>query len=329
MTWAMLRRVPTLSTATSILSLQAAHSQMLRRPIRIGWMNTSSSSSNGTNLQALAIGLSEFGWKQGVDFFIEERWVEGKYELLNAIALDLASHHPDVIVTAPLQATIAVAKAAPHTAIVQADGGDLLAVGLAETLGHPGGSVTGLTNIAGDTVDKYLEFLLATVTPRRIGFLADTGNRNLPVLMTTIRSSISATQIDSVFEYVSQSDEITPALERLHDLQVDSLVILSSAMSRLHAKEIGNMALRYRWPVVTGDRAIVEAGALIGYAHNPNHNFDRAASFIERIANGLNPAELPIEQPTKIDLILNKKAATLLGIPIPQEIFVLADEVIE
>jgi len=300
-------------------------------PILIAWLNTGSRESSGHFFIGFRERLAALGWKVGPQFQIEERWVEGKYDRLQALAEELAAKKPAVIVAGPLQSVVAAAKAAPKIPIVQADGGDLVMVGLAASLARPGGMVTGLTNIAGEIAEKQLELLLE-VSPklRRVGFLSDPGNLNLPRMMEAVRRSLAAkSTIKAYFAEATRPEQIEPAISRLAREGAQALVVLKSAMFRIEQGRIAKLVLARRWPAVTEESALAEAGLLLSYGHDPLQNYRRAAYFVDRILKGAKPGELPIEQPTIIELVVNLKTAKALGIKLPQSIRVRADRVIE
>jgi putative ABC transport system substrate-binding protein len=301
-----------------------------KQPILIGWLNTASRESGGHYLAAFKEGLAALGWKEGPQVVIEERWVDGRYARLQPLAEELAVKKPAVIVAGPLQSVAAAAKAAPKTPIVQGDGGDLVAAGLAASLARPGGVVTGLTNISGDIAEKYLELLLeASPKLRRVGFLADPGNLNLPVLMEAVRRSLAKRSVEARFAEAMRPEEIEPAISRLAKEGVQGLVVIGSAMFRVERRRILKLALARRWPVITGLHEWADEGALLTYGVDVSTNYRRAAYFVDRILKGAKPADLPIEQPTKFKLVVNMKTAKTLGIKIPNSILVRAERVIE
>ena len=304
--------------------------QSKQKPVLIGWLNTASSQSSGSYLTAFKEGLAELGWKEGSQFVIEERWVDGRYARQQPFAEELAAKKPAVIVAGPLQAVAAAAKAAPKTPIVQADGGDLVVAGLAASLARPGGMVTGLTNITGDIAEKYLELLLeASPKLRRVGFLADPGNLNLRILTDAVRRSITKRSVEARFAEAIRPEEIEPAISRLVKEGVQGLVVISSAMFRVEQMRIVKLALAQRWPVLAGHGSFVEAGALLSYSADNLESYRRAAAYVDKILKGAKPGDLPIEQPTKFQMLVNMKTATALGIKIPQSILVQATKVIE
>lgn len=286
------RRGLVIALSAGAITPIASFAQAQKAPILIGWLSTGSRQESGSLLTTFKEGLSALGWKEGTQFVLEARWADGNYARLPSLAEELAAKKPAVIVTRPLQATVAAAKTAPSTPIVQAEGGDLVAAGLAASLARPGGMVTGLTNFSGDTSEKYLQLLLE-VSPklRRIGILGDPGNRNLPVLIDAVRRSLSKRIIE--------------------------------------AQRIAKLAIAHQWPAISLYRLFAEAGLLLSYGNDREPAYRRAAFYVDRTLKGTKPGELPVEQPTTFEMAINLKTAKTLGIQVPQSILIQATKVIE
>ena len=302
-----------------------------RPPVLIGWLNTGSRDVSGQRLATFKDGMAELGWKDGATYVVEERWADGRYNRLPVLAEELAVRKPAVIVAATLRAVMAAARALPNTPVVQASGGDPVATGLVKTLARPGGMVTGVTNIVGILSEKYLELLLATVPKvRRIGFLFDSGS---PVFLArhreNARHSIARYSVDARFAEAAHPDEIGPAISNLEKEGAQALVVMPSPLFSNERQRIVRLALGHRWPVISDTRVWVEMGALLSYGHDIATLYRRAAYYVDRILKGAQPADLPIEQPTKLEFAVNLKTAKALGITIPQSVLLRADTVIE
>ena len=304
--------------------------QSKQAPILIGWLHTASRESSGHFLAAFKEGLAALGWNEGAQVVIEERWVDGRYARLQPFAEELAAKKPAVIVAGPLSAVAAAVKAAPKTPIVQGSGGDLIVAGLAASLARPGGMVTGVTNVSANLAEKYLELLLeASPKLRRVGFLTDPGNMNRPLLMEAVRRSIATRSIEARFAEATRPEEIEPAVSSLAKEGAQALVVISSAMFRGEYQHILKLALAHRWPVAAGQREFAEEGALLSYGADAAVEYRRAARYVDRILRGAKPGDLPIEQPTRFELVVNMKTAKALGLTIPQPFLMRADRVIE
>jgi putative ABC transport system substrate-binding protein len=324
------RRSVLIVLGATALAPRAVFAQAKQAPVLIGWLNTGSRESSGHFLVAFKEGLAALGWKEGPQVVIEERWVDGRYARLQPLAEELAAKKPAVIVAGPLSATIAAAKAAPKTPVVQAAAGDLVVAGLAASLARPGGMVTGLTNVSANLAEKYLELLLeASPKLRRVGFLSDPGNLNLPLLMEAVRRSIATRSVEARFAEATRPEEIEPAISRLAKEGARALVVIGSAMFRGERRRIVQLALAQRWPVVAWSREFTEEGALLSYDADASAAYRRAAYYVDRILKGAKPGDLPVEQPTKFALVINLKTAKALGLTIPQTLLLRADQIIQ
>ena len=298
-------------------------------PILIGWFHADSRESSARYLSAFKEGLAALGWKEGSQIVIEERWGDGRPARLRPLAEELAAKKPAVIVAAPTTAVGPVAKAAPQTPIVMASGGDPVAWGLVKSLARPGGLITGLTNFSSSVAEKYIELLLAAAPKvKRVGVLgASTSGSALT--REAVRRSAVQYSVEARFVELANPEEIEPAIARLAKEGAQALVVLLSPMLRVERRRIMKLALAQRWPVVAGVSEFAEEGALLTYSGDALANYRRAAYYVDRILKGAKPADLPIEQSTKFEFVLNLKTAKALGLTIPQTILVRADKVIE
>lgn len=308
----------------------AVLAQAKQAPVLIGWLNGGSRESNGHLFAAFKEGLAALGWKEGSQVVIEERWADGRSERLQSLAQELAAKRPAVIVTAPLTSAAAATKAAPKTPIVIASGGDPVAPGLVKSLARPGGMVTGVTNIATELAEKYLELLLAAAPKlRRVGFLWDPTTQNPGLMKEAARRSVAQYSVDARFAEVARPEEIEAAISRLEKEGAQALVVFPSQTFLVERRRILKLALAHRWPVIAGQREWADEGALLSYGADPPANYRRAAYYVDRILKGAKPGDLPIEQPTKFELVLNLKTARALKLEIPRELAVRADRVLE
>jgi len=318
------------SVLPAIASMRAALGQTKRPPVLIGWLNTGSQKINGHFLAAFKDGMEELGRREGTHFVLEAHWGEGRLERLPALAKQLAVKKPAVIVAATNHAVAAAAKAAPTTPIVQATGGDPVIAGFAASLARPGGMITGLTNLGSDLNVKFIE-LLVSIAPkiRRVGFLVDSTVYMRKQVLESGRRSAAQHSIDARFEEADKPEEIEPALARLAKQGVQGLIVTTGPMFVPERQRILDFATARRWPVVAGGSGWADAGCLLSYGIDGAANYRRAASYVDRILKGAKPGDLPIEQPTKIELVINRKVAKAFGLTIPQELILRADRVIE
>jgi putative ABC transport system substrate-binding protein len=308
----------------------AAFAQTKKAPIVIGWLNGGSRVASGHLFAAFKEGLAALGRKEGPNVIFEERWADGRSDRLPALAGELAAKGPAVIVAGPLPAaTAAAAKAAPNTPIVHI-GGDPVAAGLVASLARPGGMVTGVTNFSIAISEKYLELLLAAAPRlRRIGFLIDTTATNHAVHMANARRSVAQHSVEARYAEVGRPEEIEPALSRLAKEGVQALVVMPGQATGVEWRRIVKLALARRWPVIAIRREWAEEGALLSYGVDQSALYRRAAYYVDRILKGAKPGDLPIEQPTKFELVVNLKTAKAIGLTISQDLLFRADKVIE
>jgi putative ABC transport system substrate-binding protein len=301
-----------------------------KQPILIGWLHLGSRETGAHVRAALKEGLAALGWKEGSQVRIEERWADGQEDRLPLLAKELAAKKPAVIVASGLRAVVDAAKGAPKIPIVMAAGGDPVATGLVASLARPGGMITGVAGFTAELTGKSLELLLAAAPKvKRVGFLAYSGNPSLAKVMEAARRSAAQYSVEARFAEVASPEEIEPAMSRLAKEGTQALVVMPRALLQTERRRIVRLALAQRWPVVAGPRVFVEDGALLSYGADTVANHRRAAYFVDRILKGAKPADLPIEQPTKFELVVNLKTARAIGLTISQDLLFRADKVIE
>jgi len=315
--------LPALAWARAVLAQS-------KQPVLIGWLNSDSRDLSGQNLTAFKEGLAALGWKEGAQYVIEERWANGRRERLQPLAEELAARKPAIIVAAVSTSVTAAAKAAPKTPIVMATGGDPVALGLVKGLARPGGLITGVTNLTAELTEKYLELLL-TAAPKvkRVGVLVDPNNNINASLMEAVRRSAAQYSVEARFAEVASPEEIEPAISRLAKEGAQALIVVGGPLLRNEQRRIVKLALAQRWPITGGGGGWAEAGALLSYSADALANYRRAAYFVDRILKGAKPGDLPIEQPTQFELVINLKTARALKLEIPRDLAVRADRVIE
>ena len=341
---ALTRRVradtPSYSTRRALLLAAAAWpalawaggvlAQTKKVPVLIGWLNGGSRESNAHLFAAFKEGLAALGWKEGSQVLIEDRWADGRSERLQPLAQELAAKRPVLIVAAPATAVRAAAKGAPNTPIVMATGGDPVAPGLVASLARPGGMVTGVTNVNTELTEKYLELLLAAAPKlRRVGFLQDPTTLNPGLFKEAARRSVAQHSVEARFAEAASPEEIEPAILRLEKEGAQALIVFATQTFLVERRRIVKLALARRWPVIAGQREWTDEGALLSYGSDPSANYRRAAYYVDRILKGAKPGDLPIEQPTKFELVINMKTARAIGITISQDLLFRADKVIE
>jgi ABC-type uncharacterized transport system substrate-binding protein len=308
----------------------AADAQQPAKPPRIGYLGGGSSSAARHLLEAFRQGLRELGYMEGQNLTIDYRWAEGRPDQLPGLAEELVRLKVDVIVTHGAVATRAARRATAAIPIVFASSGDAVATGLVASLARPGGNVTGLTIIAPELAGKRLE-LLREAIPRftRLAVLWNSAN---PVVVpefkeTQVAARTLGVQIQSL--EVTDPGGFAGAFSDMRGKRPGALIVLSDAMFLSQNAQIVGLAAKSRLPAMYAESEFIVAGGLMSYGSNLVVQYRRAATYVDKILRGAKPADLPVEQPTKFELVINVKTAKALGIEIPQSILVRADKVIE
>jgi putative ABC transport system substrate-binding protein len=274
--------------------------------------------------------MRDLGYVEGQNVTFEPRWAQGDDDRLPKLAADLVGLKVDLIVTGGQNAALAAKRATATIPIVTATGTDPVALGLAASLRQPGGNVTGMTSISSELASKRLE-LLRIVAPRasRIAILWDERNpaSRLSVAGTEAAAKPAGLTIQSV--PVRSPAEIEAAFATLVRDRAGALIIVPSPAIFSHRKRFVELAMKHRLPTVVGSREYVEAGGLASYGPDYPDQFRHAAVHVDKILKGAKPGDLPVEQPTKFELVINLKTAKALGLTIPPSLLQRADQVIE
>ena len=273
--------------------------------------------------------LRELGWIEGRTVAIEYRWAEGRSERFAEIAAEFVRLKVDVIVTAGTAAVVAAKQATSVIPIVFAAAGDPVGTGLVASLARPGGNVTGLSIQATDLAGKRLE-LLREVVPglRRLAIMANVGNPAAVLEMGEVQAAARTLGLEVVTLEIRRAEDIAPAFEALKG-RADALYVVGDPLVNTNRVRINTLALAARLPTMYGSREYVEAGGLMSYGANFPDLFRRAADYVDKILRGAKPADIPVEQPTKFDLVINLTTAKALGLDVPPTLLARADEVIE
>ena len=273
--------------------------------------------------------LHELGWIEGSTVEIEYRWAEGHAERLSEFADELVRLKVSVIVTSATPLTIAAKRATSVIPIVFAASGDPVGSGLVASLARPGGNVTGLSTQSVDAVSKRVE-LLRDVVPnlRRLAVLANESNPMSRREAEEVQAAAHALGVEVAPLDVRRADDIAPAFAAL-DGRADALYVTGDPLFFNNKLAISALALKARLPDMHSLREEVVAGGLLSYGASFPDLFRRAAELVDKILRGTKPADIPVEQPTKFDLVINLKTAKALGLTVPHNLLVLADEVIE
>jgi putative ABC transport system substrate-binding protein len=275
-------------------------------------------------------GLRELGYVEGQNIVIESRWAEGNYDRLPGLAAELVSLKVDVIVTYAPPAIQAAKQATGAIPIVMAVVIEPVATGFVASLARPGGNITGLSLMAPELVGKQLE-ILKEVVPKvsRVALLGNPANAGTAPQVRHAQDAAQAFGVRLQTLEVRGPSEIDSAFGAMTRERAGAVIVLVDAMLVDHRTQIADLATKRRLPAVYGITDHAEAGGLMAYGANVNDRFRRAAYYVDRILKGAKPADLPVEQPTKFELIINLKAAKQIGLTIPPNVLARADRVIK
>jgi len=295
----------------------------------IGFLGQATPSVESPRTAAFVQRMRELGWIEGRNVAIEYRWLEGHLERAAELTAQLVRLNVDIIVTQGTLAVLAAKRATSVTPIVFTLALDPVAMGLVASLSRPGGNVTGLSNQSADLAGKRIE-LLREVVPglHRLAIIANAGNPGIVLEMSEARTAAVALGLEvSMFE-IRQTEDIRPAFDAFKG-RVDALYVVADALVNTNRARIHTLAMGARLPTIYNSREQVEAGGLMSYGPNYPALFWRAAEFVDKILRGTKPGDIPVEQPTKFDLIINLITAHALGLPVPPALLARADEVFE
>ena len=307
----------------------AARAQQLPKLRTIGFLGGTSPSVVSQSVAAFVQRLHELGWVEGRNVAIEYRWAEGRSQRATELAAELVHRKVDIMVMNGTPQVLAAKQATSTIPVVFVGLGDPVGTGVVASLARPGGNLTGLSLQQTDTATKRLE-LLREVVPglRRLAILAHVGSPNAVLDMGEVQAAAGALGLEVVALEIRQAAEIAPAVETIKG-RVDALYVAAAPLLTTNRVRINTLALAARLPTMHTFREWVEAGGLMSYGANFPDSFRRAADFVDKILRGAKPADIPVEQPTKFDLIINITTAKALGLEIPPKLLALADEVIE
>jgi len=308
----------------------AAGAQPAGKVYRIGFLGNSTEALEANLVGPFREGLRERGYVEGRDLTIEYRWAEGAYERFPALIAELIALKLDIIVTAGTPAALAVKRTTTTVPLVMVAVGDPIGTGLVKSLARPGGNLTGLVSIGPDLEGKRLE-LLTQIVPKlsSVAFLANPAN---PIHLTSEKQASAAAKalrLKVVFFPVRAEGEFDPAFQAIVGQRSGALVMLADRLFLHHRARIVEFTARHRLPAVYAYNELVQVGGLMSLGPSYPEMHRRAAYFVDRILKGARATDLPMEQPSKFELILNLRTARTLGLVIPQEVLQRADQVIE
>ena len=307
----------------------AARAQQGKKLPTIGLLGSVTAAAQSQWTAAFVQRLREVGWTEGRNVAIEYRWAEGRTERFAEIADEFVRLEVDVIVTSGTPAVMALKQATSVIPIVFATAGDPVGNNLVASLARPGGNVTGLSVQSADVAAKRVE-LLREVVPglRRLAIMLNVGNPFTVLELREVQAAASTLGLEVATLEIRRAEDIAPAFEALKG-RAEALDVVADALVNTHRNRINTLALSARLPTMYHMREPVEAGGLMSYGPHWPDMWRRAADYIDKILRGAKPADIPVEQPTKFDLIINQTTAKALGLTVPPMLLARADEVIE
>src|SRR5215510_8336257 len=315
--------------ALILATIQFAEAQQPKKVPRIGYVaqrNAPTAANPDRAADAFQSGLRDLGYLDGKNIRIEYRYAEGSDERIIALVAELVQLKVDVLVTVPLPAIRAAKQATKTIPIVMVTTRDPIATGLIDSLARPGGNLTGVTRLTRELSGKRLE-LLKEVAPNvsRVGVIGDVDSTNFKDYEPAARTlGIRLQSID----VQNDTPDFEMAFQNAVKQRVNALVAISGAFTLSYRKQIAEMAIKYRLPTIHGRSEETEVGGLMSYSATDSESFRRAAVYVDKILKGAKPADLPVEQPTKFEFVINLKTASALNLTIPQSVLYRADRVI-
>ena len=307
-----------------------AEAQQAAKVYRIGLLAAPDRTQQETRLGALRAGLRELGYVEGKNIVIESRWAEGKYDRVPDLAAELVRLKVDVIVTGGTPATQAAMKATTTIPIVMVGIGDPLRTGLVASLAKPGGNVTGMTQLGAEVAGKRLQILKDTVpNVSRVAFLRNRASPAYVPYFSDLQAAARELGLTLQSVEVQQPSEFERAFAEMMRERPDALIVTADATHLIRQAWIVDFAAKWRLPAMYQLKEYVEAGGLMSYGTSIIDQWRRSAVYVDKILKGAKPADLPVEQPTKFELVINLKTAKALGLTIPQTLLLRADQVIE
>ena len=300
------------------------------KPARIGWLGYGSRESGAPYIEAFKQGMRSLGYIEGKHYTLEMRFADGKIERLPALAAELVKLPVDIILALTTPPALAAQKATTTIPIVMVAVSDPVGNGLVKSLGRPEGNITGMSNLIADVSPKLVELLLEIVPKlTTAAVMVNAANPAHARIMGQIVAAANKVGLNTVTVRATTADEIDRGFSDAAHEKVGAVILAADALYILHRRQIAELAIKYRLPLISSAIENAEAGGLMGYGESNSDHFRRVATYVDKILKGAKPGDLPVEQPTKFDLVVNLGTSRALGIKIPQSILLRADRVIE
>jgi ABC-type uncharacterized transport system substrate-binding protein len=307
-----------------------ARAQQAGKVWRIGILDTTSVALNAANFDALRQGLRQHGYIEGQNLVIDYRSADGRVERFPDLAAELVHLKVDLIVTRGTPAVVAVKNATKTIPVVMAASGDPIGAGVVAGLARPGANVTGLSAFVTELQAKRLELLKELVPGiNRIAALLNMSSPATPPQWEQTKAAARTLAIEPQLLDVRKPEDLNRAFETAIRQRAEALVVGINALTQANRRPIADLATKHRLPAIYPSREFVDAGGLVAFGVNYPDLYRRAATYVDKILKGAKPADLPIEQPTKFEMVINLKTAKALGLDVPPTLLARADEVIE
>jgi putative ABC transport system substrate-binding protein len=328
----MTKKILLLALCSLLLALGfSAQAQQAGKISRIGYVSSNDPSSPGPLVEAFRQGLRDLGNIEGKNILIEFRYTEGQNDRALRLVAELVQLKVDLLVIPALPGMLAAKQATKTIPIVIVSNADPVAIGLVDSLARPGGNITGLATLNRDLSGKRLE-LLAEVVPRisQAGVLRDADSQNSTIGFKEYESAARALKIElQSLEVQGPNPDLEGAFQTAAKRRAHALITITGALLFRRQKQIADLAVKTRLPSIFEGSTWVESGGLMSYSTDDLAVFRRAAVYVDKILKGTKPADLPIEQPTKFEFVLNLNTAKQIGLTIPQKVLIRADKVIK
>jgi ABC-type uncharacterized transport system substrate-binding protein len=307
----------------------AASAQVAGRVWRIGILTLQTPTTFSGSYGAFLQGMRDLGYLEGKDFVSETRFA-GDYARLPALAAELVQSRVDILVTGSTAGVRALQQATTTIPIVFASVTDPVRNGFVDSLARPGGNTTGLANSVQDTASKQLELLASALpNPSRIGLLINPENPSHVFVRETVEDAAQTAKLLISLVEARNRQEIDDAFAALGRERVQVVMVAGDAIFFVQRQQLAELALKYRLPSMFAQREYAEVGGMMSYGESLSDFYRRAATFVHKIMRGAKPQDLPVEQPTRFHLVINRKTADTLGVTIPALLYIFTDEVIE
>jgi putative ABC transport system substrate-binding protein len=309
----------------------AAEGQQTGKVYRVGHLSGSGEVASKPFVNAFREGMRTLGYIEGQKWVLDERYAEGKTERLPSLAQELIQRNPDALLVSTTPGNVTAKAATSTIPIVMVLVADPVGAGIVSSLARPGGNITGITNIVAELAGKRLEILKEIVpTASRIAVLINPNSQNAPLQMRSAEAGARSLGLElrPVLEVRSPGD-LERAFEGAVRARADAAIRMIDPLVFMLRKETAALAEKHRLPVIYPSSEDVEAGGLVAYGTNVPEQYRQAATLVDKILRGAKPADLPVEQPTKFELVINLKTAKALGLTIPRSVLLRADRVIE